>query len=574
MTELSLPFLAPDRSSAVLSAVAALATATAEERGSIYTRREVVDFLLDLIGYTPDQPLAEYRLLEPSFGGGTFLFAAVERLLDSYVAHEGNIAEADTFLRDAIRAVEVHAVTYSEVSTALIHLLGDQGLTREHAIQLTHAWLVNDDFLLADLPETFTHVVGNPPYLRQDRIHPALIQEYRHRYRTIYDRADLYIPFIERSLELLAPSGKFGFICSDRWMKNRYGGPLRKMIAEGYHLQVYVDMVDTPAFENTVIAYPAVFVIAREQGRTTAIARRPQIAQDDLSILAQKLLSPASNGVVTHVDGVTINEEPWLFDDVEAVQVLRRLERDFPLLEDVGCLVGIGVATGADDVYIRPAEELPIEEDRRLPLAMSRDLRNGVFTWSGQYVLNPFTESGQLVDLESYPKLATYLQQHEERIRQRHVAKKSPAKWYRTIDRIYPALVQTPKLLIPDIKGQATVIFDTGEYYPHHNLYYVVSDSWDLQALQTVLQSSVAEFFVGMYSVKMQGGFLRFQAQYLRRIRLPEWSSISPLLQQALKNASTLARQEVDALVAELYGLSEREHQLIHRVDREVEAEP
>ena len=40
-----------------------------EERGAIYTKREVVNFILDLVGYTSDQALADFRLLEPSFGG-------------------------------------------------------------------------------------------------------------------------------------------------------------------------------------------------------------------------------------------------------------------------------------------------------------------------------------------------------------------------------------------------------------------------------------------------------------------------------------------------------------------------
>jgi hypothetical protein len=39
------------------------------------------------------------------------------------------------------------------------------------------------------------------------------MEEYRRRYSTIFDRADIYIPFIERSLSLLAPDGRLGFIC-------------------------------------------------------------------------------------------------------------------------------------------------------------------------------------------------------------------------------------------------------------------------------------------------------------------------------------------------------------------------
>ena len=48
----------------VTEAVERLATEGGiEERGAIYTKREVVDFILDLTGYTAAAPLASYRLL-------------------------------------------------------------------------------------------------------------------------------------------------------------------------------------------------------------------------------------------------------------------------------------------------------------------------------------------------------------------------------------------------------------------------------------------------------------------------------------------------------------------------------
>ncbi len=56
----------------------------------------------------------------------------------------------------------------------------------------------------------FDFVVGNPPYVRQELIPAPLLAEYRRRYQTMYDRADLYIPFIERSLSLLAEDGALG----------------------------------------------------------------------------------------------------------------------------------------------------------------------------------------------------------------------------------------------------------------------------------------------------------------------------------------------------------------------------
>ena len=52
-----------------------------EERGAINTKREVVEFILDIVGYTADKRLIDYCLLEPSFGNGDFILPAVERLL-------------------------------------------------------------------------------------------------------------------------------------------------------------------------------------------------------------------------------------------------------------------------------------------------------------------------------------------------------------------------------------------------------------------------------------------------------------------------------------------------------------
>jgi adenine-specific DNA-methyltransferase len=73
--------------------------------------------------------------------------------------------------------------------------------------------------------------------------------------------------------------------------------------------------------------------------------------------------------------------------------------------------------------------------------------------------------------------------------------------------------------------------------YPHHNLYYIVSDAWDLRVLGGLLLSKVAEAFVAAYAVKMRGGTLRFQAQYLRKIRVPAPSEIDGKDRAALADA-------------------------------------
>ncbi|EPB8062566.1 Eco57I restriction-modification methylase domain-containing protein [Pseudomonas aeruginosa] len=546
-----------------MAATEALATEGGlEARGAIFTRSEVVDFILDLAGYTEDQPLHEKRLLEPSFGGGDFLLPIILRLLSAWRAARPNGTEVDD-LGDAIRAVELHHDTFRSTYAAVVALLKREGLSANAATALADRWLSQGDFLLAPLEGQFDFVVGNPPYVRPELIPAPLLAEYRSRYQTMYDRADIYIPFIERSLTALSAGGNLGFICADRWMKNRYGGPLRSLVAERFHLKVYVDMVDTPAFHSDVIAYPAITIISREGGGATRIAHRPSIDRAKLTTLAGLLSAPTlpkDAGPVRELARVTNGAEPWLLESSDQMALIRRLEGAFPLLEEAGCKVGIGVATGADKAFIGDFESLDVEPDRKLPLVTTKDIMTGEVQWRGQGVINPFAESGGLVDLGEYPRLRRYLEARRDVIAGRHCAKKAPANWYRTIDRITPALAARPKLLIPDIKGESHIVFEGGELYPSHNLYYVTSDDWDLRALQAVLLSAVSRLFVATYSTKMRGGFLRFQAQYLRRIRIPRWADVpEPLRRELAEAAIKRDVQACNRAVFRLYGLSHEE---------------
>ena len=344
-----------------------------ESRGVVFTRLEVVEFILNLAGYTENQPLYEKRLLEPSFGGGQFLLPIIKRLLAAWQRTQSEESALD-ILGDAILAVELHRETFHSTRAAVIELLTHEGLSAKIATALADRWLFQGDFLLASLKGTFDFVIGNPPYVRQEMIPSLLLAEYRNRYQTIYDRADLYIPFIERSLSLLVKGGCLGFICADRWMKNRYGGPLRNFVAEQFHLKIYVDMVDTPAFHSNVIAYPAITIISREEPGATRIAHRPTIDQSILSTLAEMLcVSPfQKNAIVRELAQVPNGSEPWLLESADQMSLIRRLEQVFPSLEEVGCKVGIGVATGADKAFIGDFDALDVESDRKLPLNNER----------------------------------------------------------------------------------------------------------------------------------------------------------------------------------------------------------
>ncbi len=194
-----------------------------------------------------------------------------------------------------------------------------------------------------------------------------------------------------------------------------------------------------------------------------------------------------------------------------------------------------------------------------LKLAIARDIAGGKLEWSGNFLVDPWDSNG-LVDLKKYPKLGAYLNMHADALKKRHTALKNFRAWYKTIDRVTHALTERSKLYIADIKNSLDPVLDRGETYPHHNLYFVSSYDWDLEVLGGLLLSSVGQFFMESYGVRMRGGYLRFQAQYLRRIRLPNPRSLSKAQSQALVEAFRLRNREFATEVSlQIYGIHQQE---------------
>jgi adenine-specific DNA-methyltransferase len=529
------------------------ARSSGEAHGVVLTKPHIVSLILDLAGYVADADLTSMRLLEPSCGQGAFLVQAVQRLLDS-AAQRGTPAVA---LGRAIAAYDVDPAQVKRARSAVTAALIERGVARAVATKLAARWIQCADFLLTPLEAEFDCIVGNPPYVRVEQIAPALQAEYRRRYASIFDRADLYVAFIERGLQLLSSRGMLSFICADRWIRNRYGAPLRALLAEQFRVHCYIDLHQASPFESAVIAYPSIFVISRGRTERVLVAKLESATPRECAVLAEQLrhgAPAADSGSLSSYDTWFEADEPWVIGTPAQQRVLRALEQRFSPIE-AAAKVGIGVATGSDELYIVD-DSTDIERDRLLPLVMREDLAAGQVKRTTMCVINTFAADGKPIDLKRYPKLRAYFERHATRIKQRHVARRNPNAWFRTIDRVYPELARSPKLLIPDIAGANEVVFEAGHYHPHHKLYFVTSAVWDMQVLGGLLSSKVALFFVWSYAVKMRGRYLRFQAQYLRRIRLPDPQSLQPTLARAIKKAfqqRDFAR--LDALALDAYGL-------------------
>ena len=536
-----------------------------EAKGVVYTKRWVVELLLDLAGYRAEANLVDSIAVEPSAGDGAFLGPIIERLVESCRSLNRPLSDCDA----SLVAYELDEESSGKARALAIGILIKSGAPPALAESLAAGWVRTGDYLFESGRVEADFVIGNPPYIRLEEIPEDTATLYRDAYPTMRGRADLYVAFFEAALHQLRQGGVCAFICADRWMRNQYGAELRELVTSAYGVEVVVEMHNADAFADEVDAYPAITVIRRQTQGSTVVASAgsdaehlsPRVLSDALHPTRHRGQAAALRGLRTAVVETWFKgSDPWPCHSPEQLALLRRLEDRFPKLE-VTAKVGIGVATGNDGVFITKDSKL-VESSRLLRLALAKDIATGTLEWSGHYLLDPWNCEG-LVDLGKYPRLRAYYAEHAVALKKRHTAVNNLNGWYKTIDRVTHALVTKPKLYIADIKEVLNPVLDRGETYPHHNLYFIESDTWDLEVLGGLLMSAVGQFFVESYGVRMRGGYWRFQAQYLRRIRLPDPKSLSAVHTEELRDAFRKRdRASATRIALDVYGIEQREMEI------------
>jgi len=483
--------------------------------GEVFTHKCVVDYLLDEVNYKSHLNLSSVKILEPAAGAGSFAREILKRLFDSSLLYGFSFIEA---LESNICFVELSKINYTELIFQLNKTVNSLGIKYDFSKSRV---LLNDDFLAINFDRQFDCIVGNPPYVRHELISEDLKRFYRKNYGTFKYRADLYIIFFEHSLRLLNKNGILSFICSNRWFYNQYGKLLRDKIAKNYHLHKIINMEKANPFDENVTAYPGIATIVNSRDNGTTLIYE-------------------TNKKDVNLEGITFTEvRSPLNDSWQNLFLNYNLNHQaLTSVVNQGFEIGIGVATGADKVFIRNEKEIKnIEKTRLLPIVTSRDLTEKGINWENQYLINPY-EEGRLCDLDNYPKLKQYFNNQKELLLNRYVVRKTPDKWYKTIDNIKVDLLLKPKLLLPDIAGINRLIIDEGHYYPHHSLYYITSDNiCNLKILACILMSDFVREQLSQIGICMNGGSPRFQSQTLKKLRIPNINSLNSFDKSKLSEA-------------------------------------
>lgn len=176
-----------------------------------------------------------------------------------------------------------------------------------------------------------------------------------------------------------------------------------------------VRMHGVDAFDDEVDAYPAVTTVRKgpASDHLKFVNCAPEFNEADATTVLDWLMNDEPELVGERFEAFEIDkpagDRMYPLGNHDLVRFVSQACERLPKLEEAGVKLGIGIATGCDDVFLTEDNDL-VEPDRMMPIFYMRDHRRGNDD-RRRWLVNPWNDDGTLVNLDEYPRLKTYLKQ-------------------------------------------------------------------------------------------------------------------------------------------------------------------
>ncbi len=482
------------------------------------------------------------RVCDPALGEGAFLRALIdvlgEHLVTAWCAEPAAApGDPETWATEARRLIATRCVFGVDIDARAVGQA--RAITGASAVQLQVADALTLDWAVA-FPAVFAAggfdvVIGNPPYIRQERLEDKAALR---RYASYDGVADLYVYFVELAPGLLRPEGRYVLVLPNKWMTAAYGRPLRTLLAATGSVEGLVDLGRLSLFA-AADAFPCVL-----WGRVGAPRSAPIHAVRVLTASADPLTS------ALRLDGPGQPRErwgpaPWHIDGPTERALLDRLEAAFPPLADhLEGAPARGVVTGCNRAFVldratrdRLLALEPAAGSLIRPLIKGRDVRSWRAADGDRWIL--LVDRG--TSLEQLPATRAHLASFRAALEPRPPAWTGPWSgrkpgsyaWFELQDPVGPLVrSRSPRLLYQDIQTSPACCLDpSGDLVPDTTVWILPSADPVLLAL---LNSPLYAWYARRRFPPALNGAVRPKLAYLRLLPVP---LVPPDLRSALTAA-------------------------------------
>lgn len=365
-------------------------------RGKIYTPKDIVKKILDLIDYSGTKIVGK-KIIDNSCGDGRFLQEITRRYCIECKKLNLSNSQIKHLLETNIYGIEVEKEEIIKCKNNLNCILKDFNLT----ISVEWNIICENTLKVSKIKGTMDYVVGNPPYVRIHNINDTkLIKDFKFAQKGM---TDLYLPFFEVGIEMLNDNGILGYITPNSYFNSKAAQTMREYFCNNKLLTKIIDFKHKQLFDATT--YTAITILHKNN----TDEKIQYFAFDNIS------------NSIKFVDELYYNEflieKSFYFANRSSLSFLHKIKENEVVNSKF--LVKNGYATLADKVFIGNFSFsnycIPIVK------ASTGKIYNCIFPYVNGWLVNE-------EDLKKYKDVYCYLKKNYEYLKNRSLEKN--ANWY------------------------------------------------------------------------------------------------------------------------------------------------
>lgn len=273
----------------------------------------------------------------------------------------------------------------------------------------------------------FDCIIGNPPYIRQEQIKdlkPLLEKQYQDFYNST---ADIYTYFFALAYHLLKEKGFSAFITSNKYTRAKYGTKLREWLLKKTTIVSYMELNALKVFESAAVDTSIMNFIKQTPPKESDFKYYEPTPNDKDDLKSTPYLTMKQNALST---------ESFIFANATLLDLRDKIESIGTPLKDWGIQINYGIKTGANEAFIIPTEKreeilnaCKTQEERKRtealikPILRGKDIKRYSYEWAHLWVIN--THNGYTsaqkskippIDIEKYPATKAHLDAHLDTI--------------------------------------------------------------------------------------------------------------------------------------------------------------
>ncbi|CAA6798697.1 MAG: Putative type IIS restriction /modification enzyme, N-terminal half [uncultured Sulfurovum sp.] len=360
----------------------------------------------------------------------------------------------------------------------------------------------------------FDVVIGNPPYIRHEKIKELKPKLKEEGYKSYSGTADLYIYFFEKGYRLLKENGTLSYITSNTYVNARYAEKFREFIINNVNVLSYIDFSKVQLFDSATVA-TSIFILNKNSQKNKYFQycdTKGYKKDEDL----EKFVSKNNFDYLQN----DLRKEGFIFASKEELEIKKVIDKKGKKLngEDWDIQIKSGIKTGFNEAFIideAKKNEL-IEKDPKSteiikPILRGRDIKKYDYSFANKWLIN--SHNNPPIDIEEYPVIKEHLDKYYDKLQKRSDKGISP---YNLRNCAYLDDFEKDKIMWLELSDNSKFTLDTKKYYLEMTVFFMTGE--DLKYLLALLNSKLIYWYFNLICAESGVGTNRWKKIYVEQL--------------------------------------------------------